>query len=144
MSDKEQEFLNEIDEKIKRISRRFWSIIAAIATALVLTAFGWVTERAVIKNNQNAIELRLRDVEQAYVSKYNFDYLSNIYNLQTEEMINRLEEILGLMTNDDERCQTAIDNLGRITEQYTELRNALLFKIEIGAVRGGDNQSSIE
>jgi hypothetical protein len=139
MSDKEQAFLNEIDEKIKRISRRFWSIIAAIVTALILTAFGWVTERAVIKNNQQAQELRIRDIEQSYVSKYNFDYLSNIYSLQTEEMINRLEEILGLMTSDDARCQVAIDNLGRITEQYTELRNALLFKVEIGAVRGGEN-----
>ena len=136
MSEKEQEFLKEMKETVKKNTNRFWSIVGVMAFALLMIGFGWVQERASLKAIQKSQDLRIRDVELEYVRKSNFDYLATIYSLQTEEIITRLDEIIGIIGKDDQKVQETLEKLDGITKKYDELRNAVLFKVDRGATRG--------
>jgi len=88
LTDKEQDFLREVDARITK-QRSFFSTIIAVLTAAVIT-LGASNIAGVAANKQrlNAVEHDVKNIKTYYVDVFMFDELVNSIQLYTSHVIN--------------------------------------------------------
>jgi vacuolar-type H+-ATPase subunit D/Vma8 len=126
LTDKEQDFLREVDARITK-QRSFFSTIIAVLTAAVIT-LGASNIAGVAANKQrlNAVEHDVKNIKTYYVDVFMFDELVNSIQLYTSH-------VTALLMEDKEAMK-------ELNKQYKELWDKILYNIQPPATRGGGEE----